>query len=139
VVLLPLTRCWHDVEPLRWLNRAAGGCYTLVDDDTADLDKLAILGGAVLQVGQSMHGFIGTMAQSRPAGLVMPRRQDKFTELLEDNDWAQLRCSDWDGLDRLLQTLLWTPPALMAAARRRHEQALDSLFDELCSGIAAGG
>lgn len=138
VVLLPLTRCWDDVEPLRRLNQLAGGAYTLVDDDTSDLDKLAILGGAVLQVGQSMHGFIGTMAQNRPAGLVMPRRQDKFTELLEDNDWAHLRCSGWDGLDRLLQTLLWTPPALIAATRRRHEQALDSLFDELCTGIAAG-
>jgi Polysaccharide pyruvyl transferase len=137
VVLLPLTRCWGDVEPLRWLNQAAGGCYTLVDDETADLDKLAILGGAVLQVGQSMHGFIGSMAQNRPAGLVMPLQPDKFTELLDDNDWPQLRCAGWEGLDGLLQTLLWTPPTVMAGARRRHEQALDGLFDELCAGIAA--
>lgn len=137
VVLLPLTRCWGDVEPLRWLNQAAGGRFTLVDDETADLDKLAILGGAVLQVGQSMHGFIGTMAQNRPAGLIMPMRDDKFGELLGDNDWPRLRCPSWDGLDGLLQTLLWTPLTVMAEARRRHEDALDRLFDVVCTAIAS--
>lgn len=137
IVLLPLTRCWHDAEPLRSLQAAGGGEFILVDDGMEDLDKLAILGGATLYVGQSMHGFIGTASQNRPAGLITPYANDKFAELLTDLDFHQFRRSGWDGLSGLISTLMWAPPVIFAQQRKKVEQKLGALFDEVCAGILA--
>lgn len=139
VVLLPLTRCWQDVEPLRSLQTAGAGDFILVDDAMEDLDKLAILGGATLYLGQSMHGFIGTISQNRPAGLITPYLDDKFGELLNDLNFHQFRCSGWEGLNALANTLLWTPPIIFAQQRKKAEQELDTLFDQVCAGILANG
>lgn len=134
IVLLPLTRCWNDVEPLRLL-QAAGSGFFLVDDATADIDKLAILGGAVLMIGQSMHGFIGTISQNRPAGLIAPYAEDKFGELVNDSNLSHLRCPGWDGLSGLLKILLWQPAAAFTSLRKEANRVLDKLFDEICEEI----
>lgn len=137
IVLLPLTRCWSDVEPLRSLHAAGAGEFILVDDAMEDLDKLAILGGATLYIGQSMHGFIGTVSQNRPAGLVTPYANDKFNELLTDLDFHQFRCPGWDGLSGLVSTLMWAPPVLFSSRRKNAELKLDALFDRVCAEILA--
>ena len=135
IVLLPLTRCWHDAEPLRLLQAAGGEDFILVDDAMEDLDKLTILGGATLYAGQSMHGFIGAMSQNRPAGLITPYADDKFNELLTDLDLHQFRCPGWDGLNALVSTLMWAPPVVFAQQRKKAERELGALFDEVCTGI----
>jgi hypothetical protein len=135
IVLVPLTRCWGDVEPLRVLQAASGGRFILVEDDACDLEKLAVLGGATLHVGQSMHGFIASAAQNRAAGLITPLRDDKFDELLKSLALPQLRCPSWESLDALINTLLWTPLVTFTQIRRRCEQALDALFDKVCEAI----
>jgi polysaccharide pyruvyl transferase WcaK-like protein len=135
VVLLPLTRCWQDHRPLGALQKASDGEFILVDDATADLDKLAILGGATLYVGQSMHGLIGALSQCRPGGICLPDADDKFGELLRDLDFPQFRSTNWDGVEALVQTLLWSPPGLIAQRRAAAEQRLDTLFDEIAGNL----
>lgn len=138
VVLLPLTRCWNDALPLSVIREASGGEFILVDDDTSDLDKLAILGGASLYVGQSMHGMIGTLGQARPAGICMPDTNDKFTELLVDASFQQLRCHDWGGVEDLVRTLVDFPLAAITRHRQTAERAVDAVFDDLASQILSG-
>lgn len=137
IVLLPLTRCWQDVVPLGDLHKCSGGRFSMVDDATDDLDKLAILGGATLFVGQSMHGFIGSLSQCRPAGICMPEADDKFGELLRDLDLQQFRSESWDGVERLIQTIIWSPPGLIAQRRLAAAAELDQLFDDLCQAMKA--
>jgi polysaccharide pyruvyl transferase len=137
VVLLPLTRCWEDWRPLTELQKASRGAFVLVDNDMDDLDKLAILGGATMYLGQSLHGFVAAASQNRPAGLVAPFAPDKFDELLGDLRLRQLRCPSWDAVDGLAHVLLWTPPAALSQVRVTTELALRDLFDDLCSAICA--
>ncbi len=58
IVLLPLTTCWGDHDILRALYDEGRGDFVLIDYQEDVLDKLALLGGAALYVGQSMHGLI---------------------------------------------------------------------------------
>jgi hypothetical protein len=135
ILLLPLTRCWQDVVPLRALHEVSNGEFNLIEDSAPDLDKLAILGGATLFVGQSMHGLIGALSQGRPAGLCLPERDDKFGELLRDLQLLQFRSSGWDGVEALVQTLLWSPLGLVAQRRAAAEEQLDTIFDNLCDRL----
>lgn len=137
VVLLPLTRCWQDAVLLGAVHEASGGEFVLVDDATSDLDKLAILGGAAMYIGQSMHGFIGALSQCRPAGLCVPEGDDKFTELLRDLELQQFRSASWDGIETLAQTLIQSPLGRIVQQRAAAEQELDMLFDELCAQMVA--
>ena len=135
VVLLPLTRCWQDERPLSALQQASDGEFVLIDDSTSDLDKLAILGGATLYVGQSMHGLIGALSQCRLGGICLPDGDDKFGELLRDLNLLQFRTSGWEGVEALVQTLLWSPLGLVAQCRAAAEQQLDTLFDEVSTHL----
>lgn len=137
VVLLPLTRCWNDIQPLRLLHDLGGGAFILIDDAMEDIDKLAVLGQATFTIGQSMHGFIGASSQNRPAGLVTPFRDDKFEELLSDLELECLRCPSWDGLIGLSETLLRFPPISLTGLRKKKAAELDALFDDVCEGILA--
>lgn len=137
IVLLPLTRCWNDERPLRVLHDLGHGDFILVDDTMDDLDKLAVVGGAALYVGQSMHGFVGAISQNRPAGLIAPYDADKFGELVADLGLHQLRCPDWNGLEALTSTLMWTPPVIFAQLRKAAESELGALFDDVCAGITS--
>jgi polysaccharide pyruvyl transferase WcaK-like protein len=137
VVLLPLTRCWQDHLPLKRLYEALDGNAMLIDDDTSDIEKLAILGGSICAAGQSMHGLIGSLSQCRPAGICFPEADDKFGELLRDTGMSQLRVPSWDGLDSLVETLLSTAPGLVARCRDTAVNALDRVFDQIAERIAA--
>jgi polysaccharide pyruvyl transferase WcaK-like protein len=135
IVLVPLTRCWEDVRPLSMLHQASDGEFFLVDDDTPDIDKLALLGGATVFAGQSMHGLIGSLSQGHPGGICLPEADDKFGELLRDLGLQQFRRNDWDEIESLVQTLLWSPLGLVAERRKSAESQLDAAFDELADRI----
>ena len=137
IVLMPLTRCWRDVLPLSVLHQASRGEFFIVDDDMADLDKLAILGGAQMFVGQSLHGFIGTLGQGRPAGLCMYESDDKFSELLRDMDLQHFRWGDWNGLESLVLTLLQAPRVRLVEQLESAQSQLDAVFDDLADRIVA--
>ena len=132
IVLLPLTRCWQDVNPLRELRDAGNGAFFLVNDYVPDLDKLGILGAATLYIGQSMHGFIGAMSQCRPAGLCMRGADDKFKELLLDTEMQHLRVDSWDHVEELAERLVALPLDVICRTRARIEAELDRLFDDVC-------
>lgn len=136
VVLRPLTRCWDDAAALHKLNETSRRQFTLVPDETGDLQKLALLGGAIFSVGPSMHGFSSTIDQGRPAGLVTADKPDKFQELLDDLRAPHLGAPDWADLEALMYTLVNTPLSLLGGHRADNEAALDSLFDEVCQAIA---
>ena len=135
ILLLPLTRCWQDVLPLRALHEVSKGEFTLTDDFTSDLDKLEILGSATLFIGQSMHGFIGALSQGRPAGICLPERDDKFGELLRDLQLLQFRSVGWDGVEALVQTLLWSPIGHITQRRAAAQKQLDAIFDDICDRL----
>jgi polysaccharide pyruvyl transferase WcaK-like protein len=137
IVLLPLTRCWQDIVPLRALQKESRGKFILVDDGINDLDKLAVLGSATIYVGQSMHGLIGALSQCRPAGICLPDADDKFGELLRDSDIQKFRSVDWSGVETLVETLLAAPLGMIAQRRAAAVRQLDQLFDDLCSRMIA--
>lgn len=137
VVLLPLTRCWQDVQPLAEICDASDNEFILVDDSIEDVEKLTILGGASCYVGQSMHGLIGTLSQGRMGGICFPEKNDKFQELLRDANLLPLRVPTWEGVEALIESLLWTPPALVARYRSDAVKQLDRAFDQISAAISA--
>ncbi|MGD9539760.1 polysaccharide pyruvyl transferase family protein [Methylocystis sp.] len=138
VVLLPLTRCWRDVVPLKAAYDVGEGEFSLIDDWTLDIDKLAILGGATFNIGQSMHGFIGSLSQCRPAGLCVAQRNDRFAELLEDSQLNHFRSTSWDSVETLAHTLVWSPLGAVLELRAKYERELDKIFDAMCEQIMSG-
>lgn len=115
---------------------ASDGEFFLVDDARPDIDKLAIVGGATLYIGRSMHGFIGALGQCRPAGLCMPAADDKIGELLDDPELPQFRVENWSSVEALARTLIWSPLELIIRRRAAAERELDALFDEFARRLS---
>ena len=134
IVLLPLTRCWQDVRPLRTLYENSEKEFFIVDDAMSDLEKLSVLGRSSLYLGQSMHGFIGTLSQCRPAGLLLTLFS-KFGELLSDANLLYCQASGWEEVERLTDSLLRIPLTDIVERKLRFERELDEMFDSLCVQI----
>lgn len=137
IVLLPLTRCWQDVRHLQGIYESSEKEFLIVDDATTDLDKLSILGGSSLYLGQSMHGLIGSLSQCRPAGILQPLLNDKFDELLNDANLLYCQASGWDEVERLADSLIRISPVHIYERRLAYERQLDEMFDNLCAQMKA--
>lgn len=135
VVLVPLTRCWNDIAILKSVYDASDGEFILVDDWMSDLDKLAILGGSTIYVGQSMHGFIGAMSQMRVAGICLPDGDDKFGELLRGLGLPHFRYPDWSGVESLVGTVTGSSLRPVLEKVTAYQRELDETFDTLCASI----
>jgi polysaccharide pyruvyl transferase WcaK-like protein len=135
IVLLPLSTCWGDEEILGRIAEHAG--FTLIDHRTPVLTKLQILGDSSLYIGQSMHGFIASLASGHPAGLCAPAADDKFSELLIDHHLEDLRVGTWDQLPRLIDRLLAVPDARIQELRTRLAAQVSAAFDTLAVNIVA--
>jgi polysaccharide pyruvyl transferase WcaK-like protein len=133
IVLLPLSTCWSDESVLARIADQSG--FRLVDYRLSEVAKLEILGHCALYIGQSMHGFISTLAAGHPAGLCFPAGDDKFGELLADNGLEDCRVGTWGDLPALIARLLAFPPARVEQLRARTAARADAMFDALAEGI----
>lgn len=134
VVLLPLCRCWGDQDVLGQIAARSG--FRLVDHRIDERAKLDLLASCAMYIGQSMHGFISALAAGRPAGLVFPRADDKFSELLADSHLDDLRVERWDELPALIGRLRALSLERIRDVHARHLARADAVFDDLAAAIA---
>lgn len=133
IVLLPLSTCWQDYVVLGRIADTSG--FRLLDYRTPELTKLAILAGSAFYVGQSMHGFISTLASGQPAGLCFPRGDDKFGELLGDNGLEDLRIDTWNELPSLIDRLLRIETDRVCRLRASTSAQASAAFDTLADNV----
>jgi hypothetical protein len=137
IVLVPLQRCWKDVELLKTTCEISENEFFLVDDAMSDLDKLAIIEGATLYIGQSMHGFISALGRSRLAGLCKwGGADDKVGELLRDVGIPHFRVPGWDSVEALVDAITASPLQPLLEKRIAYQRELDSMLDAVCANIA---
>lgn len=117
------------------VNDASCGEFHLVDDWISDIDKLSIIGGATFHIGQSMHGFISALAQSRLSGLCMNFADDKFSEVLRDTGFHHARVSRWEEIERLVDTIVSTSVGPIFEKVVSYQAHLDQELDIVCNSI----
>lgn len=133
IVLLPLSTCWGDEVVLGRL--AERSTFRLIDYQTPELSKLQIIADSSMYIGQSMHGFISALATGRRAGLCFPVGDDKFSELLADNDMADLRVGSWEQLPALIERLQALPVSRIHGLAGRAAAGASAEFDDLAAHI----
>ncbi len=133
VALLPITSNWGDEESLRYLSKLTG--YTVIEDKMHPLQKLHVLANCQMSITQSMHGFVTTLAAGRPAGLIWPRLEDKFSALLSDTGLEDLRKASWTDLPTLIESLYTTPIDRITTIRDRCVHQASETFDTLAANI----
>lgn len=135
VLLTPLTTCWGDEGPLQRLGQLGG--FQVLDYKLPPLEKLQVLSGSSMYIGQSMHGFVTTLASGTPAGLCYPVRDDKFSALLDETGLQDLRVDGWERLTELCGRVAAVDPSRVANVRDRAVAGVTRAFDQLAGAIQA--
>jgi polysaccharide pyruvyl transferase WcaK-like protein len=134
IMLMPITDCWGDDEPLSRVYDASKGRFIL--QPRLPFEKRgSLLMGAQGFIGQSMHGAITAMAAGKPAVVVPPQGPaQKFKELFNDMGMDGLY-SDWNIAVTALQFNLKAETSRFsdeaAIASKRLGAYLDALAEEI--------
>jgi hypothetical protein len=135
IVLLPLGLAaeHEDQIGLRSVQWRLSGAHLI--HHTHLLDLLAVIAGARLFAGTSLHGNIVAMAYGVPH-LGLTQRVPKLQAYLET--WAcqpYARCIDYDDLTQAAERALHTPTAPLLASRERQLEAARSNINELANTL----
>lgn len=113
-VLIAIGPCHGDDELARDVGAAMQRAPLVLDAPGSLLEIAAMIAGADLYLGSSMHGFVTAMAFGVPALIVGSPRMTKFDGLLRGLGLPELRKNSWPEALDFAATAFW--PELMARA-----------------------